>query len=120
MNAEGRIERIKRQTIKLQADRELITQILSNPVAEIILAYLIIEYCQTHGEIVKDKWGRIDTDLSHPLIPAMAGSVAEAGVLVAVALQQGGLDLVKSAIAAGGASLSTLARLAPKALTVLK
>lgn len=120
MNAEIKLEKMRRTTLRMQADRELILALANNPVFEIIAAFLAIEYCQTHGDMVVDKWGRIDKEASRPLIPPLAGSMAEAGVLVAVALQQGGMDLLKASVVAGGESLKAVTKLLPASLAVLK
>jgi len=66
-----RIEREKRKTAQIVADRQLAIEIIKNPVVEILAAYISIEWLQRHGQM-----------------PALAGTIAEAGVLTAVGMQQ--------------------------------
>jgi hypothetical protein len=121
MNTDLKIARELTKQRTLDSILKVSTTLLSNPVVEILLGYLAIEYCQTHGSIVKDKWGRIDKDASVPLIPQVAGTVAEAGLLVAIAMQQPAtLELMKSLISAGGEGMKYGAKLIPGALSALK
>jgi hypothetical protein len=88
----------------------LISQLLSNPVVEIVAGYLAIEWAQR--KIVSYTAWEVDPILgaphaviqANPLIPPLAGSVAEAGLIVAVALQQGGAPVL-SKIFEGGADV---------------
>jgi len=141
---------VRKQELKLEMrklDQELIkstvdsaVNLLKNPVLEIILGYLVIEACQKIevGESITESgsdplwlkglksmigipWSKQTVTTKGYLIPHTAGTVAEAGILVAVAMQQPAtLELLKSAITAGGESMSTLLKLMPAAFTALK
>lgn len=89
MSKETKVAEIKADSEMAIKLIDLAKEAMSNPVVEIILAYLVIEAAQRRG-----------------LLPDVAGNVAEGGVLTAVAWQQiapsvpylvqGGTELLKS------------------------
>lgn len=95
-----KIAKLNAQSKQIQA----ILEILRNPVVEILLGYLVIEYAQ-----------------NKKIIGSVAGTVAEGGILSAVALQQ--LAPLTPAIVAGteagGKIVSGLISGATKALPML-
>lgn len=121
---------LKKHELKAQREERLFDlahDVMRNPLVEIVLGYVIIEALQNIG-LTKERH-RIKSALTGniidrpilPIIPETAGSVAEAGLLVAVALQQpGGYDFIKTVIGAGGEALKMGAKLIPGALTALK
>jgi hypothetical protein len=145
---------IRKQELKLEKQKlnqdviksavEGAATLLKNPVLEIVLGYLFIEWAQSRvvDEITTPaippqpglQWdwktgflgnlwdkGTPGKTEKHYLIGPTAGSIAEAGILVAVAMQQPAtMELMKSAIAAGGESMGTLLKLLPAAFTALK
>ena len=104
---------------KAQFRRDFL-EIVKNPVIEILLGYLVIEYLQTIPiNRTAEQLRRIGRDERSDIaiIPAKAGTIAEAGILAAVALQQ--LAPLSPALAAGseasGKVLSGLIGTATKA-----
>lgn len=61
---------IKKKALDVERTK-LLVEALKNPVVELLLGYLVIEYAQRHG------W-----------MPQLAGTIAEGGVLTVVAYQQ--------------------------------
>lgn len=136
---------IRKAELQAEQNRQLINSamdLLKNPVFEIITGYLIIEWAQhqviaetTTPAIPPEKglqwdwktgflgnlWdkGTPATTEKHYLISDKAGTVAEGGLLVAVALQQGGMDLLKSIVSSAGQASTQVIGLAGKALPAL-
>jgi hypothetical protein len=82
-------EAVRIAEIKVQADT--IREMLHNPVVEIIAAYVIIELLQRYPT-------------NKPIMGSIAGTVAEAGCLAAVGMQQ--IAPLAPALAQGTESLS--------------
>ena len=82
-------EAIRVAEIKAQADN--LRELLHNPVVEIVAAYVIIELLQRYPS-------------DRPIIGSVAGTVAEAGCLAAVGMQQ--LAPLAPAIAQGTESIA--------------
>ena len=82
-------EAVRMAEIKAQSDN--LRELLHNPVIEIIAAYTIIELLQRYPS-------------SHPIIGSAAGTIAEAGCLAAVGMQQ--LSPLAPYIAQGTESIS--------------
>jgi len=66
-----RIAREARKIQQLQSEKEIILALLKNPVFEIVAGYVLIETLQ-----------------KAELMPSLAGTIAEGGILTAVAFQQ--------------------------------
>lgn len=66
-----KIARENRKAAIALADRQLVCEVIGNPVLQIVTAYLVIEYAQKRG------W-----------VGSIAGTTAEVGVIGAVTLQQ--------------------------------
>lgn len=133
MNESLKIAKLEKKQAQVDSITRLLAEIAKNPVLEIVLGYLLIEACQ---HIVVDEsfkeptpgmqwtpsfgflgnlWERGHME-KHYLISDKAGTVAEGGLLVAVALQQGGKDILTSLINAGGNTAVAALGLAGKAL----
>jgi hypothetical protein len=67
-NLDVKLERERRKTALAIAGKQVLLDLIKSPAAEIVAAYLVIEYAQ------KRQW-----------IPSQAGTIAEGGVLAAVA-----------------------------------
>lgn len=65
------MKNIELKIARTQNEQALIRDLVNNPVIEILVAYIVIEALQKQG-----------------LMPALAGTLAEGGILTAVACQQ--------------------------------
>lgn len=109
---------------RARATKELLLELMRNPVVQIVAGYLVIELLQNIGYTnetlqIKDALtGKVTVQPLRPIIPSQAGTVAEAGLLVAVAMQQPATMEIAKAMISAGADIGM--KLIPSALTALK
>lgn len=89
------LAREQKKIAQANAYKEIALALIKNPVAEILVGYIAIEYLQ-----------------SKKIIPSMAGNFAESGILTSVYAQQMA-PLMPYIAQAGGDILGALGKLAP-------
>jgi hypothetical protein len=87
--------KLQLKIVRVQRDREVLLMIIKNPVVEIVAGYLAIETLQKAR-----------------IIPGVAGSLAEGGILGAVLCQQLG-PVLPQLVSAGSEGLAALMKAVP-------
>jgi hypothetical protein len=131
--------KLEKQKLTRNTLRELgigALELAKNPVIEIVAGYMLIEWAK-HQKVITEyippepgiQWNWTTGFLGnlfdsghtedHYLIGETAASIAEGGLLIAVALQQGGEDFLKTLIMAGSQAFGSGIGLATKAIPAL-